>query len=111
MDRVIAFLGKEIERLEKQLAAWVAASETWKEQEDLLRTAPGVGPKTAVRLLAQLPELGHVNRRQIAALVGGAPFVSDSGKWRGRRSIRGGRSGVRAALYLASGRPYDPKEH
>ena len=102
VERVIAFLGKEIERLEKQLAAWVAASETWKEQEVLLRTAPGVGPKTAVRLLAQLPELGHVNRRQIAALAGLAPFASDSGKWRGRRSIRGGRGGVRAILYLAS---------
>jgi transposase len=102
VERVIAFLGKEIERLAKQLAAWVAASETWSGQEALLRTAPGVGPKTAVRLLAQLPELGHVNRRQIAALVGLAPFASDSGKWRGRRSIRGGRGGVRAALYLAS---------
>lgn len=102
IERVIAFLGKEIERLGKQLAAWVAASETWSEQEALLRTAPGVGPKTALRLLAQLPELGHVNRRQIAALVGLAPFACDSGKWRGRRSIRGGRGGVRAALYLAS---------
>ena len=102
VERVIAFLGKEIERLEKQLAAWVAASETWSGQEALLRTAPGVGPKTALRLLAQLPELGHVNRRQIAALVGVAPFACDSGKWRGRRSIRGGRAGVRAILYLAS---------
>ena len=88
IERMIAFLGKEIARLEKQLAAWVAESKTWTEQEALLRTAPGVGPKTALRLLAQLPELGHVNRR--------------SGKWRGRRSIRGGRAGVRAALYLAS---------
>jgi transposase len=102
VERVIAFLGKEIERLEKQLAAWVAASKTWTEQAALLRTAPGVGPKTALRLLAQLPELGEVNRRQIAALVGLAPFACDSGKWRGRRSIRGGRAGVRAALYLAS---------
>ena len=102
VERVIAFLGKEIERLEKQLVAWVAESKTWTEQEALLRTAPGVGPKTALRLLAQLPELGHVNRRQIAALVGVAPFASDSGKWRGRRSIRGGRAAVRAALYPAS---------
>jgi len=102
VERVIAFLGKEIARLEKQLTAWVAASETWSEQAALLRTAPGVGGKTALRLLAQLPELGHVNRRQIAALVGVAPFAADSGKWRGRRSIRGGRAGVRAILYLAS---------
>jgi transposase len=102
VERVIAFLGKEIERVEKQLTAWVASSQLWKEQEELLRSAPGVGPKTALRLLAQLPELGKVNRRQIAALVGLAPFASDSGKWRGRRSIRGGRAGVRAVLYLAS---------
>jgi transposase len=102
VERVIALLGKEIARLEKQLTAWVAASETWSEQAALLRTAPGVGGKTALRLLAQLPELGHVNRRQIAALVGVAPFAADSGKWRGRRSIRGGRAGVRAILYLAS---------
>lgn len=102
VERMIAFLGKEIARLEKQLAAWVAGSEAWAEQEALLRTAPGVGPKTAMRLLAQLPELGRVNRRQIAALAGVAPFASDSGMWRGRRSIRGGRAGVRAALYLAS---------
>jgi transposase len=102
VERVIAFLGKEIARLEKQLAAWVGASKTWTEQEALLRTAPGVGPKTALRLLAQLPELGQVNRREIAALVGVAPFACDSGKWRGRRAIRGGRAGVRAILYLAS---------
>jgi transposase len=102
IERVIAFLGKELTLLEKQLATWVAQSETWKAQEALLRTAPGVGPKTALRLLAQLPELGHLNRREIAALVGLAPFACDSGKWRGKRRIRGGRSGVRAILYLAS---------
>jgi transposase len=102
LQRVIAFLGKELAQLEKQLAAWVGQSETWKAQEVLLRSAPGVGPKTALRLLAQLPELGRINRRQIAALVGLAPFACDSGKWRGKRRIRGGRGGVRAILYLAS---------
>lgn len=102
VERVIAFLGKELARLDKRLGAWVARSEIWKAQEALLRTAPGVGPKTALRLMAQLPELGHVNRRQIASLVGLAPFAADSGKWRGKRSIRGGRGGVRAILYLAS---------
>ena len=102
IERVIAFLGKELARLEQQLAAWVEASETWKAQAALLRTAPGVGPKTAVRLLAQLPELGRLNRREIASLAGLAPWACDSGHWRGRRSIRGGRGVVRAALYLAS---------
>ena len=70
---MIAYFGKEIALLEKQMAAVVAKSETWKTQEVLLRTAPGVGPKTALVLLAQLPELGQVNRGQIAALAGLAP--------------------------------------
>lgn len=71
--------GKEIAQLEKQMAAWVAKSATWKEQAVFLRTAPGAGPKTALALLAQLPELGQVNRGQIAALVGLPPFAVDSG--------------------------------
>jgi transposase len=102
IQRIIAFLGKELARLDKQLNGWIQKSELWKEQEQLLRTAPGVGPKTARVLLAQLPELGRLNRREIAALAGLAPFACDSGKWRGKRRIRGGRSAVRAALYLAS---------
>ena len=102
IERVIAFLGKELARLERQLAEWIEASETWKAQEALLRTAPGVGPKTAVRLLAHLPELGRLNRREIASLAGLAPWACDSGHWRGRRRIGGGRGAVRAALYLAS---------
>ena len=102
LERVIVFFGKEMARLDKQMTAWIAASETWTEQEALLRTAPGVGPKTARLLLAQLPELGHCNRGQIAALVGVAPFANDSGHWRGKRSIQGGRAPIRAMLYLAS---------
>lgn len=102
IQRVIVFLGKELARLDVQLNAWVQRSDLWKEQETLLRTAPGVGPKTARVLLAQLPELGRLNRRAIAALAGLAPFACDSGHWRGKRRIRGGRSSVRAALYLAS---------
>jgi transposase len=102
VQRVIDFLGKELALLEQQLTAWIEASETWKHQESLLRTAPGVGPKTARLLLAQLPELGHVNRREIAALVGLAPFAADSGHWRGKRRIQGGRGGIRSILYLAS---------
>jgi transposase len=102
IQRVIAFLGKELARLEQQLSAWVAQSKAWTEQEALLRSVPGVGPKTARVLLAHLPELGQLNRREIAALVGLAPFACDSGQWRGKRRIHGGRSVVRAALYLAS---------
>lgn len=102
VERVIALLGKELERLEDQLNAWVAQSESWTGLETLLRTAPGVGPKTARVLLTRLPELGHCNRRQIAALVGLAPVACDSGQWRGRRRIQGGRGAVRSILYLAS---------
>jgi transposase len=102
LQRVIDFLGKELARLDQQLTGWIQKSDLWKEQETLLRTAPGVGPKTARLLLAQLPELGRLSRRAIAALAGLAPFACDSGVWRGKRRIRGGRSSVRAALYLAS---------
>ena len=102
VERMIAYFGKEIALLEKQMAAAVAKSETWKAQEVLLRTAPGVGPQTALGLLAQLPELGPVNRGQIAALVGLAPFAVDRGYDQGKRHIRGGRGGIRAARYLAS---------
>jgi transposase len=102
VERVISFLGKEIAGLEKQLMRWMAKSEVWTAQAALLRTAPGIGPKTSRLLLAQLPELGRVNRREIAALVGVAPFACDSGLWRGRRRIQGGRRDLRAILYLAS---------
>jgi len=102
LQRVIAFLGKELARLDKQLARWMETSEAWKQQDTLLRTVPGVGPKTSRQLLAQLPELGQLNRREIAALAGLAPVACDSGHWRGRRRIQGGRGTIRAALYLAS---------
>lgn len=101
VERIIAALGKELERLEQELSKQVQSHAEWKQQEELLRTAPGVGPKTAQALLAGLPELGHANRGQIASLVGLAPFNCDSGQYRGRRRIRGGRGAVRSALYLA----------
>lgn len=102
IQRVIAFLGEELARFERQLEAWIKASAVWKEQAVLMRTAPGVGANTTRTLLGKLPELGKVNRREIAAIVGVAPYACDSGYWRGKRRIRGGRSEVRAALYLAS---------
>ena len=99
--RMIAHYGKEIAQVEKQMAALVEKSETWTEQETLMRTAPGVGSKTSRVLVALLPELGQVNRAEIAALVGLAPFASDSGYDKGKRHIRGGRGEVRSALYIA----------
>jgi transposase len=102
LERTVDWLGKEIARVEQQLAQCVENTPAWAEQETLLRSAPGVGPKTARALLAYLPELGRANRHQIAALVGLAPFADDSGQHRGRRTIQGGRGGVRTLLYLAS---------
>jgi transposase len=101
-------IGKHLQWLEKRLAEintdlddTLRSSPVWREQEDLLRSVKGVGPVTSATLLAELPELGTLSRQKIAALVGVAPFNRDSGKWRGRRSIWGGRSRVRAALYMS----------
>ena len=74
----------------------------WRVQEDLLRSVPGMGPVVSRTLLALLPELGRLNRKQIAALAGVAPFARDSGTWRGTRVIWGGRAQVRRALYMAA---------
>jgi transposase len=74
----------------------------WREQEDLLRTAKGVGRMTVATLFAELPEVGKLDRKQIAALVGVAPMNRDSGTYRGKRRIWGGRASVRAALYMAA---------
>jgi transposase len=100
---------KHLEWLEKHLAQMdtdmentLRSSPVWREREDLLRSVKGVGPITSAILLAELPELGTLNRKQIAALVGVAPFNRDSGKWRGRRSIWGGRAHVRSALYMSA---------
>ena len=77
-------------------------SPLWREQEDLLSSVPGVGPITARTMLAELPELGSLDRRKIAALVGVAPFTRQSGKWRGKSFIGGGRASVRTALFMAA---------
>ena len=77
-------------------------SPIWREQEDLLRSAPCIGPVVSTTLLADLPELGVLGRKQIGALVGLAPLNRDSGRLRGKRTIWGGRSTVRAALYMAA---------
>ena len=78
------------------------ASPAWRETEDLLASVPGVGPVTARTLIAELPELGGLDRRKLAALVGVAPFNRDSGAWRGHRMIGGGRTSVRNVLYMAA---------
>jgi len=102
IDRVVKLLHRQIEELEHDIDGTIRHMPQWREKDDLLQSVPGVGPGTARTLLAALPELGTLNRRQIASLVGLAPFNRDSGQWRGQRSIWGGRGEVRAALYMAS---------
>lgn len=96
------WLAAELADLETDLDQVIVASPAWRVNEALLRSVPGVGPILARTLLADLPELGQLNRKQLAALVGVAPFNRDSGTLRGTRRVWGGRSTVRAALYMAA---------
>ena len=98
----IASLEQELSDLDKGLRQTLRRSPVWREKDDLLRTVPGVGEQLSLTLLANLPELGTLNRRQIAALVGVAPYNRDSGTLRGKRAVWGGRSRVRAVLYMGA---------
>ena len=98
----IAWLEQELSDLDKGLRQTLRRSPVWREKDDLLRTVPGVGEQLSLTLLANLPELGTLNRRQIAALVGVAPYNRDSGTRRGKRAVWGGRSRVRAVLYMGA---------
>jgi transposase len=98
----IEWLHKQIAQFDDDLRQLVRASPLWREKDDLLRSAPGVGPVLATTLLAALPELGRLTRQQIAALVGVAPLNRDSGTLRGRRTVWGGRAHVRAVLYMST---------
>ena len=98
----IEWLEKQIDRLDIDLTAALRSSPAWRAKDELLRSFKGVGPITSGTLLVALPELGQLDRRAIAALVGLAPFNRDSGVMRGRRSIYGGRSQVRTLLYMAA---------
>ena len=98
----IAYLTRQFDRLEADLDAAVRSSPLWRERDELLQSVPSVGPQLSRVLLAELPELGTTNSRQLAALVGLAPFNRDSGRVRGRRRIFGGRAVVRAALYMSA---------
>lgn len=98
----ITWLQDELEELDDQLGHAVRESPVWREKESLLRSAPGVGPVLSRTLLADLPELGTLGRKQIAALVGVAPLNRDSGRRCGIRAVWGGRAQVRAVLYMAT---------
>jgi transposase len=98
----IAWLEQAVREVDEDLRRLVRGSALWRETDDLLRSAPGIGKVTSCTLIADLPELGHLDRRRIAALVGVAPFNRDSGTMRGRRIVTGGRASVRKVLYMAT---------
>ena len=98
----IAWLDKRIAEIDTDLAQRLRTSDVWRAKDDLLRGIPGVGIVTTLTMLAKCPELGQLNRREIAALAGVAPLAKDSGKHRGKRFVWGGRADVRAVLYMAT---------
>jgi transposase len=100
--RLLAALQKELSSLETDIDETVRGSPAWRAKEDLLASVPGVGKTIARTLLAELPELGSLDRRKVAALVGLAPWTRQSGKWKGKSFIGGGRADVRAALFLGA---------
>ena len=102
IERHLAWLDSELAEAERHLDAAVRASPAWRERDELLRGIPGIGPVTSRTLLASLPELGATDGGRLAALVGLAPYAHDSGTMKGARHIRGGRSDVRRALYMAA---------
>lgn len=100
LEAHLAWLQRELAAIESDLGDAVRASPAWRASEDLLASVPGIGQISARTLIAELPELGRLDRRQIASLVGVAPVNRDSGTFRGRRMVMGGRASVRTALYM-----------
>ncbi len=100
--RLLKALEKELASLDADIDDAVRGSPAWREKEDLLASVPGIGPTIARTLIAELPELGQLGRKEIAALVGLAPFTRQSGQWRGRSFIGGGRPPVRSAMYMGA---------
>jgi transposase len=102
IDAHLRWLEEALAGIERDLGTAVRENAAWRAKEALLRSVPGVGPVSARTLLAELPELGSLTRRQAAALVGVAPFTRDSGTMRGQRTVQGGRAALRACLYMAA---------
>ena len=100
--RLLAALQKELSSLENDIDETVRGSPAWRAKEDLLASVPGIGKVIARTLIAELPELGSLDRRQVAALVGLAPWTRQSGQWKGKSFIGGGRADVRTALFLGA---------
>ena len=101
VDRVLVTLKAQLEQIDDDIDIAIRGTPAWREAEDLLLSVPGIGPRIARTLIAELPELGRLDRREIASLTGVAPFNRDSGTLRGRRTIAGGRPVVRSALYMS----------
>jgi len=102
IQRHITWLEKRIKEADKDLDHLIKNTPIWREKDAIIRSVPGAGPGLSATLLSELPELGTLNHKQIAALVGVAPFNCDSGKYRGQRRIWGGRAKVRSALYMST---------
>jgi transposase len=102
IEKVIETLDKQINEIDSRIEKMIDENPDWNEKDKILQSVPGVGPKTSQVLISSLPELGELNRQEIAALVGVAPFCRDSGTKSGARRIKGGRADVRAALYMAT---------
>jgi transposase len=108
--RLVKALEKELASLDTDIDDTVKGSPAWRAKEELLTSVPGVGPVISRTLVAELPELGQLSHKQIAALAGLAPFTRQSGKWRGKSFIGGGRTAVRAALFMGAmvAKKYNP---
>jgi len=102
VKRVMRVLDQQREDLDRDIAKLIESDDDWRNKAQILDSAPGIGPDTANQLVVDLPELGRLNRQEIAALVGVAPMNCDSGSLRGQRHIRGGRADVRTTLYMAA---------
>lgn len=102
ITRLLDALQRELSELDHEIEDDVRGSPAWRENEDLLASVPGIGPTIARTLIAEMPELGRLDRREIAALAGLAPWTRQSGQWKGRSFIGGGRASVRAALYMGA---------
>lgn len=102
IEEHIEWLQKRLHEIDKEMDGLIKNSPAWREKQELLNSVPGVGPVLTATFLSELPELGTLDRRKIAALVGVAPFNRDSGKFKGTRSVWGGRAAVRAVLYMST---------
>lgn len=102
LRQMLTLLGTQIAETEEAINQLVEEDDDWKSRSEILRSVPGIGPTTATALMADLPELGKLDRQAVGALAGLAPFNRDSGQFKGKRSIWGGRASVRTSLYMAT---------